>query len=487
MVKTPKARHSRPQKEPMTIDLSPDAVSRIDDEEKSAAESAEVFESGGAGEESVAAGENDEASSNSAEPAAQPSDSASDQFIGSEWPPEPQAAQPASVGDFGRGAAAETAAEPPATGGMDRDSGAPLAPPPSARRGSSLVGGLVGGAIALLGVGGLQVAGFWPGSGGGGSDGEAVAALQAELATLMQDIAGLKAAPGPDTSALETAMADWAARVETLGAAVDQLKADLEALKAAPGGDGGVDAAALAAINAKIATLEQAIAALSPGGVDTTDVATLSGRVDAVETATRAAADKAAAVEGKLADLEASIAGLAGQIQTIGDQPKVALALAGAALKAALDRGGTFVSEVETFAAIVPDAPELPALREAAAKGVASRQMLVAESEAAAEAMIAAGDVADPNAGFFDRLWDSLTSLVSVRPIGAVEGEGVPETVARMEQAVKDGDLAKAVAEYDALPDVVKTAGSDFAGKVRARLDAEQLVDKALAGAAKAA
>jgi hypothetical protein len=209
--------------------------------------------------------------------------------------------------------------------------------------------------------------------------------------------------------------------------------------------------------------------------------------VDAVETATRAAADKAAAVEGKLADLEASIAGLAGQIQTIGDQPKVALALAGAALKAALDRGGTFVSEVETFAAIVPDAPELPALREAAAKGVASRQMLVAESEAAAEAMIAAGDVADPNAGFFDRLWDSLTSLVSVRPIGAVEGEGVPETVARMEQAVKDGDLAKAVAEYDALPDVVKTAGSDFAGKVRARLDAEQLVDKALAGAAKAA
>ena len=47
----------------------------------------------------------------------------------------------------------------------------------------------------------------------------------------------------------------------------------------------------------------------------------------------------------------------------------------------------------------------------------------------------------------------SAESLVKVRPIGAVEGAGVPETVARMEVAVKPGDYAKALAEYDTLPE----------------------------------
>ena len=49
MVKTPKTRHSKPQKEPVTIDLEPDAVSRVSEPdvsgtEKSAEESASVFE-----------------------------------------------------------------------------------------------------------------------------------------------------------------------------------------------------------------------------------------------------------------------------------------------------------------------------------------------------------------------------------------------------------------------------------------------------------
>ena len=73
-----------------------------------------------------------------------------------------------------------------------------------------------------------------------------------------------------------------------------------------------------------------------------------------------------------------------------------------------------------------------------------------------------------------------------MRPIGAVEGTGVPEIVARMEVALKAGDLAKALAEYDTLPDPAKAAGAAFADKLKARQDVEKLVDQAIAGAMKA-
>jgi hypothetical protein len=73
-----------------------------------------------------------------------------------------------------------------------------------------------------------------------------------------------------------------------------------------------------------------------------------------------------------------------------------------------------------------------------------------------------------------------------VRPVGPVEGSGVPETAARLEAAVKDGDLARAIAEYETLPEGPKTAGAAFMDQVKERLQAEQLVDKATAGALKA-
>ena len=75
---------------------------------------------------------------------------------------------------------------------------------------------------------------------------------------------------------------------------------------------------------------------------------------------------------------------------------------------------------------------------------------------------------------------------MTVRPIGAVEGAGVPETVARMEVAVKAGDLEKALGEYDTLPDAAKAAGADFAGRIRARVEVERLADQAIASAMKA-
>ena len=105
---------------------------------------------------------------------------------------------------------------------------------------------------------------------------------------------------------------------------------------------------------------------------------------------------------------------------------------------------------------------------------------------AAADAMVQAGRTVDPNAGFLDRLWQSAQSLIKVRPVGEIEGTGVPATVARIEAAVAAGDYAKALAEYETLPADAKAAGAAFMGKVRTRLAADQAVDKALAAALRA-
>ena len=72
-----------------------------------------------------------------------------------------------------------------------------------------------------------------------------------------------------------------------------------------------------------------------------------------------------------------------------------------------------------------------------------------------------------------------------MRPIGAVEGSGVPETVSRFAAAAKAGDYAKAVAEWESLPENARQAGADFVAKLRARLQAEQLSEQAIAAAMK--
>ena len=130
---------------------------------------------------------------------------------------------------------------------------------------------------------------------------------------------------------------------------------------------------------------------------------------------------------------------------------------------------------------------ELAALRPYAENGVATRADILAETDQAANAIIAAASPPPQNAGFFERLLSSAESLVTVRPIGAVEGPGVPETVARMEVAIKAGDLATAITEFDTLPEPAKAAGAAFADEIRARLEVEKLVDQAIATAMQAA
>ncbi|HEY4191834.1 MAG TPA: phage tail protein, partial [Mesorhizobium sp.] len=221
------------------------------------------------------------------------------------------------------------------------------------------------------------------------------------------------------------------------------------------------------------------------GGSAPVDLDPLQEKLAALDASVKGAGDNAAQQQSRLGALEQSVSQLTAKVDAQASQPKVALSIAASALKAALDRGAPFTAEFETFAAIAPDAPQLAALRPYAEKGVASRTDISAGINAAATAMVAAAMPADEDAGFFQNLMSSAETLVTVRPTAAVEGPGVPETVSRMEAAVVQGNYAKALSEYDTLPDAAKAAGADFAARLKARADAEAQVDALVADAMK--
>ncbi len=489
MVKTPKTRHARTQREPVTIDLGPDEVRRIEEEAASADDARADDPAGG------------QTMADAFQPDAAPAtDRAGD-------------AEPTAADLVAESAAAEAADAPfaaaafeePVSGSAPRqepphfgrarpqsvEEPAVAAAPQAARPGkaSVIAAGLIGGVIALAGAGALQYAGLFPSPGASTGDASAVAALQAEIDGLKQQVAGLgdgSAAAGVEE--LRQALAQSTATVGNLSASVEKITADLAALKSTVevGGTDGGDAAAQ--LGPRLDALEAAVAELrqTGGGAAPADLAELTGRLDTIEKAVNAAGAQTVDAETRIAVLEKSLADIAAKVEAQADQPRIALAIAASALKAAVDRGGPFASEVETFAAVAPDSPELAELRALAKEGVPARSQLLAAAPDAAIAMVGAARTVDENAGFFERLLASAESLIKVRPIGVVEGEGVDAIVARMEAALKAGDLARALAEYETLPEGPKAAGAAFAEQIRLRQKAEELVDKALAGALKA-
>lgn len=455
MVKTPSTRHSKTHREPVTIELEPGAVERISDpqdEPTKAQPEAPTTQD-----------------STMAEKTAEASDAPSK--------PDLQTESEAPASEHAAASAAPEAGE--AT--PERRGAGPSTDQPEARRGGfPLVAGLVGGLIALAGAGALQYSGVLPAPGTNNATAPALDALHAELAGMRQDIDTLKGASGQSD-------ARTTGEIEAVTKSLNEVKADISSLRqtveASSGGGTAVET-----LDGRIKDMEAEIAALREQGAAQAasgDVAALGERIASLETLEKSNGEAIAASNGKLAALEQKVSDLSGKVEAQAGQPKVALAIAASALKSAVERGAPFEAELETFAALSPNVPGLDALRAYARSGVSTMTEILGEADGAVKAMIAAGKPVDEKAGLFDRLLNSARSLVTVRPVGPVEGSGVPETAARMEFELKSGELDKALAEYDSLPEPAKAAGAAFAEKIRARAQAQKLVDEAVAGAMK--
>ena len=322
----------------------------------------------------------------------------------------------------------------------------PHAERPQPREGSTsglIAAGIVGGLIALVGAGALQYAGVLPGGRAGKDNSAAITALNAEIDGLKQSIANLAAAPAakPD---------------EALTARV----AALETSAANGASANGSGSAANPASDQKIASLTSEVEQLKSD----------------LSKATRSQATSDAEVSKRLDDAEKKLSGPS-------QESAVARAIAAAALKAAIDRGGPFQPELDTFANVAPDDPAVAALKNFAQTGVPSRADLIRQVSDVATAIVATAQTDDPNQSWSSRLMSGAKSLVQVRPVGNVPGDSIDAIAARFEDKVRNGDLPGAVTEWNSLPDAAKTASAAFKQSLEARIRVEDLVSDALSKA----
>ncbi|WP_196232087.1 COG4223 family protein [Rhizobium etli] len=356
---------------------------------------------------------------------------------GADLPPESEAvSQPEQESEAEAAAAEETpaATEPSFPPRTDQPA------PKGAGTSGLIAAGIFGGLVALLGAGAIQYAGYLPSSSAPQTASSEIADLSGEIDGLKQTVANLAANPASTgDSALETRVAALEttakqANVEALNQKIAELSGQVEQLRS---------------------TLAQSSEQQTSNGAD------IAKRLDEAEK--------------KLNEPRQDVA--------------VARAIAAAALKAAIDRGGPFLAELDTFAGVAPDDPAVADLRSFAETGIPSRAELVRQVPDVATAIVEAVNQPDPNQSWSDRLMASAKSLVTVRPVGNIEGESVEAIAARMEDKVKNGDLSGASAEWNALPALGKQASAAFKQSLEARIRVEELVggalSKAVSGTAK--
>src|SRR5690554_394306 len=363
MVKTPRTRHSKATREPVTIDLSPDEVFRLEKEQKA-----------------------EEAAAAPAEPVVTSDTPPAEPVIEDIAEPTVQSAEPEpeSLSTESSGAPREEdVAEPaPSTFGRAPE---PVAEPRRSS-GGQLLAGAAGGVIALAIAGGLHFAGLLPGSRSVLEDHTpAIASLEEQLASLRQQIAAAPSGNGDEdlSARLQEAEQRLASMTEEMGALRDELANAPQAGTAEP-----VD---LAPVEERIASLENTIAELQANpaadeatlGQITADVSSLRDLITEGQTAQ-------AQLSGRLEGLENRMSELTVRLDEQAEAPSTAMLIAVSALKATVDRGSSFKAELDTLAALAPDAPELAGLQPYAQNGVATLATLTAEADAAANAMIAA-------------------------------------------------------------------------------------------------
>ncbi|MBL8700688.1 MAG: uroporphyrinogen-III synthase [Alphaproteobacteria bacterium] len=196
----------------------------------------------------------------------------------------------------------------------------------------------------------------------------------------------------------------------------------------------------------------------------------------------------------------ASVAAVAGEAQKIaGDLQKLrddvarataartgarardALLVTIGQLRESVASGRAFRDELAAVRALTAEMPALNAaldrLAPAAAQGAAPHARLKDAYAAAATRAIHAARLGQDDGAWWRPLADRVTSLVSIRRVGEVEGDDVEAVLARAERRLEAGDLPAAIAGVATLKDAPAAAMAEWLALARARA----AIDAALA------
>ncbi len=288
------------------------------------------------------------------------------------------------------------------------------------------------------------------------------------------------------TAAVDTARRDLTARLDDLEKRLRAVSATAaERPTAAPSGPDP----AVADLRIRVEALEQRPAASgaapapapAPSNVEAEkEIAVLTREIAALR-ATLGALDQAVASQRDQAKALSDAVGA----KNSGEQKALVAARAStvigvaARLASSIDAGVPFAAELNLLVPLVQGDGKLTeiisALQPYAQTGVASRAALEAEFPAVAKAALAE-DVADDSYG--ERLLAKLRGLVSLRRVGDVPGDSTEAKLARAEQALHAGDVAKAAELVKSLPAQTNKATAAWLAKADAHLAAKRSLDQ---------
>lgn len=192
--------------------------------------------------------------------------------------------------------------------------------------------------------------------------------------------------------------------------------------------------------------------------------ATLSRRANGVDTALRETQSRLDKLSAALTELQTTARAAAA-----GSDRAVRLAVAAAALRTAVERGGPFTSELAVVKPLMPNAGALAPLAPFAASGVPSDAALAQELTTVIEPMLRAAGEPSRDGGILERLRANAEKLVRIRPVDGPPGDDRRTILARIAQRAKLGNIPGALAELAKLPPAARGPMQGWMDKVEAR------------------
>lgn len=185
------------------------------------------------------------------------------------------------------------------------------------------------------------------------------------------------------------------------------------------------------------------------------------------------------ALEARLVKAEAL--GGAGVAGAGADRMLLALARLSQRLDAGQAYGGEMLEFSAFFAALPAQAraandSQMRVLADAADSGVRNAALLGRDFAAALPAVLAAAALPE-DAGWWDKLWAGLKSVVVVRRVGQVEGAGAEAALARAEFNLENGNIAAALTEVQSLEPRVQDALAPWQAEAAKSIAARRALD----------
>ncbi len=286
--------------------------------------------------------------------------------------------------------------------------------------------------------------------------------LNARLAKLE---AALARQPAPAVPATDTALAS---RIGALEVAVKSIGDNTSnaAGRSGEAADTAKEARERSEANAKaLAELKIAVDQLHGNTVAKSDLEKVQDRVSAVESSTRTVEQKIETPGSTAADRDVRIAVLA------------------SSLKATVERGSPFSTELNAIKPLVDDRKSIAALEPFASSGVPSQVATLAECASLMPALNVAAAPSTSSGGILDRLQAGANRLVRVRPVNEAPGTDPVSILDRAEAKSLRGDIAGVVSELSSLPPNMRAPADDWIAKANARAAALAAVQQISANA----